>query len=284
MLQDPWGVQMGCQGITDNFEVIGDALGQGSTGVVYRARRRSDDKKVALKVMRMRDEEMLAIAKEEFTILRALKHPNIIQAYDFFTYSLGAVLVLELFHEGLTLEMAVHEAPARRLDECMSRKLFLCMMEAIEYLHGHGIIHRDIKAPNVLVNADLGELKIVDFNTARRVAQGALTMTGTADYLPPEVLLGESLCESSDIWAAGVCLFFMLQGSLPLERRLFSSHHAFGTAHNSTRAEKRFMGEKWAHLPGSCVDTLRRCLEVDHSLRPTAQDVLALDWLAAARL
>jgi len=265
------------QAVATQFEVH-EALGQGTTGVVFRAHRRSDRQEVALKIMRMYDEELLSIARQEYELLRSINHPHIIQALDFFTYSMGAVLVLEHF-DGCTLEAAVASAPGNRLTEATARVLFGALASAVAHLHDCGIVHRDVKAPNILVSRDLLDLKLVDFNTAQRVLEGgALTMTGTVDYLPPEVLLGESLSQSSDMWAVGVCLHFMLSGIMPVERRLFPSRREFARALTS-RSDSLLTGVQWRCVSEQCKALTRQCLEVDPQDRATAAQVLTSGWL-----
>eukprot|EP00929_Paragymnodinium_shiwhaense_P064526 TRINITY_DN32312_c0_g1_i1.p1 TRINITY_DN32312_c0_g1~~TRINITY_DN32312_c0_g1_i1.p1 ORF type:complete len:427 (-),score=82.37 TRINITY_DN32312_c0_g1_i1:415-1695(-) len=261
--------------LTDRFDVL-EALGQGTTGVVYKAKRKSNDEVVALKVMRMRDEEMLGIAREEFDILRTVDHPNVIRAFDFFAYPKGAVLVLEYF-AGDTLETAVSELPKKRFDEATARLLFKGLLEGVAHLHKLGIIHRDIKPSNTLVSSDRKQLRLVDFNTARKISEGALTMTGTPDFMPPEVLLGQSHTEACDVWSAGLCLTFMLAGRLLHERRCFSSHRAFGKALQSLSTEA--LEEKMGGVTGACLDTVLQCLKVRPSERPCAGDMLHNEWL-----
>lgn len=262
----------GHQDINRLFDVH-EALGQGTTGVVSRATRRTDGHVVALKVMRMDDEELLSTARQEFELLRSIQHPHIIEAFDFFLYPKGAVMVLSYF-EGKTLSDSVLAAPKRCMPEDVARHLFRQLVLAVDHLHKKGIIHRDVKATNILVSEDLLDLKLVDFNTAQRTIDGALTMTGTVDYLPPEVLLGDSLCEKSDIWAAGLCLHLMLTGALPVERRLFSSRTSFVKAMCSQEVPQDLQ-----HISVRCKTVLRACLEPTPQQRCAAADVLASEWL-----
>jgi len=266
----------GCQRIADEYELL-EKLGQGSVGVVYRASSRADSQQVALKVMRMHDQEMLQTARNEYELLKTLDHPKIIKAFEFFTYPMGAVLTLELF-DGKSLKQTVREAPRRRLTESKAQVLFSALLHAVAYLHDRDIIHRDIKAENVLVNKDCSDLRLVDFNTARNVMEGALTMTGTADYMPPEVLLGDSPAEGSDIWALGLCLHLMLRGRLPVDRKLFTSREEFGCASQSPLREP-LSSQKWSSVSDDCKDVLQRCLEVDPASRAEASDLLASDWV-----
>mmetsp|Transcript_5213 Transcript_5213/g.12559 ORF Transcript_5213/g.12559 Transcript_5213/m.12559 type:complete len:325 (+) Transcript_5213:137-1111(+) len=262
--------------IEDDFMDL-HPVGQGSTAVVYTAVRRADGQKVALKVVRVDDQEMVTKCKQEYELMKKLNHPSIIKALDFFTFSKGTVLVLEHF-DGQTMDKAVGQQANRRLNEADARRLFQQLLDAIAYMHREGVIHRDIKAQNILVSEDLSELRLLDFNTACCVEDGALTLTGTADYMPPEVLLGQSLSESSDIWAAGVCLHVMLAGAVPLCRQQFVSHDEFGAALR-TRIGAILGDTQWGHISKECKVVLCRCLVPEPLSRPTAFEVLADAWV-----
>lgn len=267
-----------CQRIADDYELF-EKLGQGSVGVVYRAFNRAESHQVALKVMRMHDQEMLQTARNEYDLLKTLSHPKIIKAFDFFTYPMGAVLSLEFF-DGNCLKQTIRDAPRRRLMESSAQVLFSALLHAVAYLHDRGIIHRDIKAENILVSRDCSDLRLVDFNTARNVMEGALTMTGTADYMPPEVLLGDSPAMGSDIWALGLCLHLMLRGRLPIDRKLFTSREEFGCASQSPLREP-LSSRKWENVSDDCKTVLQRCLEVDPEFRAQTSELLGNDWVKA---
>lgn len=252
------------------------SLGQGTTGVVYEATHKESGQCVALKVMRMHDEELLKTARTEYELLRSIRHPHIIRALDFFTYPRGAVLVLEHFH-GSTLETAIQDSPDKRFEERCAQRLFCALVQAVHHLHAQGIIHRDVKAENLLVSADMQDLRLVDFNTARHLVEGALTMTGTADYMPPEVLLGTSLTEGSDVWAMGICLHLMLTGTVPLKRRGFQSHEDFGRSLLGARADTEGLS-----LSASCLEVLQVCLTIDPEKRPGTPALLDYAWLTEA--
>eukprot|EP00418_Pyrodinium_bahamense_P054891 CAMPEP_0179182074 /NCGR_PEP_ID=MMETSP0796-20121207/90204_1 /TAXON_ID=73915 /ORGANISM="Pyrodinium bahamense, Strain pbaha01" /LENGTH=201 /DNA_ID=CAMNT_0020885897 /DNA_START=6 /DNA_END=608 /DNA_ORIENTATION=+ len=104
-----------CESIAARFELL-EALGQGSTAVVYRARRRADGQLAALKTIRVGEEELLQRAREEFELLQGIRHPHIIRAHELFTHPCGVVLVLEFF-EGHSLDVTVFEAQAQRFGE-----------------------------------------------------------------------------------------------------------------------------------------------------------------------
>jgi len=279
-------VEVACKSFEDGFS--GDSppikqlyemleiLGQGSTGVVYRAQCKKDQRIVAVKTMHARDEEMRSILREEFEILCKLSHPHIIQAFDFFTHKDQAALVLEYF-PGHSLTSAIKEAPGHLFPEASAQLLFKMLLQAIDYLHNRRIVHRDVKTDNVLVSKRLDDLRLVDFNTARRLCQGALTMTGTQEYSPPEVLLGESPSESGDIWCAGLCLHLMLCGNMP-ERgtgRLCLAAYAQAVATQPVLLS----GAAWQGISAPCKAVLSKCLALKKNERPAAMTLLSQPWL-----
>ncbi|CAE8598388.1 unnamed protein product [Polarella glacialis] len=262
--------------LSDGYTIL-ERLGQGSTGVVYRAARKADGKEVAVKCMRTTDEEMIDMLRKEFEVIRSVRHPNIIQTFDFFTTRESAVLVLEVF-EGPSLHRAVKRSPAP-FTEATAKVLFQMLMNALAYLHGRHIVHRDVKAANILVSEDLQDLRLIDFNTAHCLADGeALTMTGTQTYSAPEILLGESPSECGDIWCAGLCLHLMLSRKVPWRHENYPSLAAYTRAVATEPVS--FQGSCWSTVSEQCKSTIGKCLTVDKCLRPTASALLTQDnWL-----
>jgi serine/threonine protein kinase len=227
------------------------------------------------------DPEFLAIMEKEYQILKQIEHPHIIRAYDFFSSVDNSVLVMELF-DGPSLESMVRSSEGRHLQVDTSRLLFCQLLQAIDYLHRHRIVHRDVKAANILVSQDQKDLRLVDFNTARCLREGlSLTMTGTLDYAAPEILQGESPSECGDIWSAGLCLHFMLAGRLPRRREQFASLPDFAEAVATRKVTLH--GRRWSGIPESCKVMLQQCLEVNMSLRPTAATLLGRHYQGSPR-
>ncbi|CAL1154087.1 unnamed protein product, partial [Cladocopium goreaui] len=230
-----------------------EVIGQGSAGKVYKAQRSSDRRKVALKVLEAPDEEMLQLRRGEFEVLKTVSHPNIVRAFDFFSSNSRAVLVLS-YHSGQTLRKLVKHSGG--LPEAVARRLFGKLASAVDYLHSRRIIHRDITENNVIISDDRIDLHLADFNAAKALTEGgALTLTGSMDFNPPEVLNGHSSSEKHDIWSLGLCLHLMLLGSLP-HKRGAESKEALSLA--LTRSPVRCVGPRYGGISEPCKELLRR--------------------------
>lgn len=251
-----------------------EVIGSGSTSCVQHAVRRSDGQHLALKKMRSRDPEMISIARGEFELLKKIPpHPHIIQAIDFCGSSQEAVIVMEFFH-GRTLYKTVHDAPPKCLPERVACGLSNALFRAVSHLHTHGIVHRDIKPENIIVSSDLTDLRVIDFNVAHSLDDGpSLTPTGTDLYKAPETRNGEALSKPHDVWTAGLCLFFMLSGSLPKLQT-----DGYGEQMTGTQTVV-FEGPRWHHVSEGCKAFLSNCLVVDMDKRPTTSELLEHQWL-----
>lgn len=235
-----------------------ECLGSGACSSVYRARQ--GETPVALKLREALDEDMVANCRAEFEILRELRHPNIIQALDFFVIGQRTCLVLS-YHAVRNLTKAVKPGA---MTECTAKPLFRMLLKALDYLHCKRVLHRDVKGDNILVSHDDTELWLADFNTAHHLlAGGSLTMTGTWEYSPPEVIVeGESASEKADVWGAGLCGYLMLKGKLPLKFSAYESPTAYGEA--CVRHPVTCTGTSWEQFSPDCCETLRRSLHVDN--------------------
>ncbi|MEQ1893487.1 MAG: serine/threonine-protein kinase [Planctomycetota bacterium] len=203
---------------------LGELLGQGGMGLVYRARQRTLERPVALKLLAREIAAEPGFA-ERFTrearVLASLAHPHIVQVYEFGQAGPWFWFAMELV-EGASLRRLLSE---RALSAKQSLALVTQICEALQYAHDRGVVHRDIKPENVLVDR-AGQVKILDFGLSK--VSGAkpgdtLTRTdqvmGTPHYMAPEQWErpGE-VDHRADIYALGVVFYELLTGELPLGR------------------------------------------------------------------
>jgi serine/threonine-protein kinase len=206
---------------------IGEPIGSGGMGEVYRARDRTLERDVAIKVLPesfASDANRVARFEQEAKTLAALNHPNIAHIYGLERGDGVTALVMELV-EGPTLADRIAQGPIPA-DEALS--IAMQVLAALEAAHERGIIHRDLKPANVKVRPD-GTVKVLDFGIAKaldtRVTSGpqapslttpAMTQAGiilgTAAYMSPEQARGKQVDQRADIWAFGCLLYEMLTG------------------------------------------------------------------------
>ncbi len=195
-------------------------VGEGGMGVVYEARDRFLERKVAVKKLRDEIKEDTEERKRFITearLVARLRHENIVEIYSIVEEGMDLYLVFE-FVKGKTLEQAIKERG--RLDFSTASRIFHSVCRAVDYAHRQGVVHRDIKPSNIM----LGEgnaVKVMDFGVAGQ-AKSTLVKTqvnalaGTPLYMAPEAD-GEQVRRESDIFSLGICFFEMLSGRLPFE-------------------------------------------------------------------
>jgi eukaryotic-like serine/threonine-protein kinase len=201
------------------YEIVSE-LGRGAMGVVYKATDPVLGRLVAIKTINMaleRDgiENYEARFYQEARAAGGLTHPNIVTVYDVGKNGDVAYMAME-FVEGVELRALL--ASSRPLAVAQAISIAAQVAEGLAYAHERGIVHRDIKPPNIMVTRG-GSVKIADFGIARMRAAESLTQTGmmlgSPKYMSPEHVLGKRADQRGDIFSLGIILYEMLAGSAP---------------------------------------------------------------------
>lgn len=192
-------------------------LGRGAMGIVYRALDTRLDRPVALKQLfahHSGEPELARRFRNEARVLARLSHPHIVQVHDFFEDGSGAWIAMELV-DGDTLDRGMGNGPTPVAEVV---RIGIELATALDYAHAQGVVHRDFKPGNVLIDAD-GRCKISDFGIAKctesSVHTQAGTILGSPAYMSPEQARGDEVDERTDIYALGVTLYRMATGQLP---------------------------------------------------------------------
>jgi formylglycine-generating enzyme required for sulfatase activity/predicted Ser/Thr protein kinase len=207
------------------YELRGE-LGRGGMGVVYRAYDPTLDREVAIKSVRLDGVTEAERASLEERLSREarsaaqLRHPNIVQVYDFFRIDDRAFIVME-YVRGAMLEAMIVAGVQQNVP--MIVQVLRQAASALDAAHAEGIVHRDIKPGNMLLD-EMGNIKITDFGIARRMASGATetqagfgTTVGTLGYMAPEQIRGESVDGRADQFSLGVVAYQLFTGQMPFQ-------------------------------------------------------------------
>ncbi len=240
-----------------------DLCGRGGTAEVWRAQDESLDRVVALKLVTVPTDEGAQRAGEEARLLARLNHPALVPVYDAGTDDDDHPWVVMELVEGETLGDAIKRGP---LDPRRAAEVGQAIAEALAYVHGQNLVHRDVKPGNVLMGRD-GRVRLTDFGIARLVDAAKVTATGltvgTASYLAPEQVLGERVGPQADVYALGLMLLECLTG-----RREYA-----GSTVEVALARLNRSPEISDALPAGWPGLLRAMTDNDPLARPVASEV-----------
>lgn len=248
--------------LADNYDVEPVALGKGGFAEVRRATVRVTGAKRAVKIISKSDKNNPGLLKAEIEVMKMLDHPNVVTLFEIFEDSDTLSLVLELCSGG---ELEGYVEKHGNLKESEAALATKHVMSAVRYLHGKGIIHRDIKAPNCLLLLPTGldarqAVKLSDYGLSCHFTKGvALSQRcGTPSHMAPEVFL-KSYSEKVDIWSVGIMLYWMMSRRLPFGQG--------GPSEDNAKARLQFSSSAWVNAGQDVVNIVTAMLHKDASQR-----------------
>ncbi|MBI2901565.1 MAG: protein kinase [Planctomycetes bacterium] len=199
-----------------NYTLLAE-LGRGGMGVVYRAEQKSLGRPVALKILSVAQdwasEETLARFRREGEVMARLAHPDVVAVHDFGVHEERVYIAMELVH-GMQLDRYV-QSHFPTFEQSLA--IVARVARALYHAHGQGIVHRDVKPSNILVDTN-GNPKLSDFGLAKvegaKVSRSGAIL-GTPVYMSPEQATGEGVDARSDVYGLGAVLYEMLTGAPP---------------------------------------------------------------------
>eukprot|EP00931_Biecheleriopsis_adriatica_P053364 TRINITY_DN31222_c0_g1_i1.p1 TRINITY_DN31222_c0_g1~~TRINITY_DN31222_c0_g1_i1.p1 ORF type:complete len:776 (-),score=180.62 TRINITY_DN31222_c0_g1_i1:39-2366(-) len=268
-----------------------DLIGEGRNGAVFTVQHKVKGQYYACKVLHKAEQEKKTLLAE-IENLRKMDHPNIVRLYEVNEDREAVSLIME-YCSGGDLFSLISESEKGYLSEDLARSFAQQMLSALAYCHSRGIVHRDVKPENFLLENQVeegiaGMLKLADFGiaTSMRCAEGEKEgqVSGSIPYMAPELftkrwgsLVRDSRDDmqklaSSDLWSCGIVIYVMLSGDLPYgndEYRIASGE------------PPDFSREVWREVSPAAIDLIGKLLVPDIDARWTAQEALHHEWFTS---
>src|SRR5579859_7995486 len=261
--------------LANRYEIL-NVLGTGGMGAVYKAKDLELDRLVALKVIRpelARNQAIVDRFKQELRLSHKVTHRNVVRLYDLSEDAGMRFVTMELV-AGRDLRSILEERGKLPANEAVDIFQQICL--ALEAAHVVGILHRDLKPQNVMIE-DTGRVVVMDFGLARMIdSDDGMTQTGalvgTLDYMSPEQALGKELDQRSDIFALGLIGYEMMTGSMP-----FRAESMVASLLKRTQQRAVPLSEVDKNIPGTLSNIIAKCLEKDPANRYQRAEELEAD-------
>ena len=250
---------------------VKEEIGRGGFGVVYAAKRKSDGVEVAIKEV-SKDIDTLTednVPLEVALMQRVNDVPGVIKLITYFDTSDSFYVVMERFNSKDLFDFINDQGP---LPEHMTRELFMQLVDTVIKCHEKGVVHRDIKDENILIDINTFKIKLIDFGSGALLQEGLYhKFMGTRVYSPPEwINCRVYTAEALTVWSLGILLYNMLCGDIPFES-------------DQEISAGRLVWLKQLKLSSQVKDLILGCLSVDPSKRMTLCEVLNHPWGRAGR-
>jgi serine/threonine-protein kinase len=251
-------------------------LGQGGMGRVYKAYDKELDRVVAIKVVRqgvMGEADAIKRFKQELLLASKISHKNILRIHDMGEVA-GVRFISMAYVEGHDLYGIIRDNPKLPLDRIL--KFATQLAEALAAAHSEGVVHRDLKPQNILVNKD-DQIFVSDFGLAKSFEEGAVGMTrtgaflGTPRYMSPEQVEGKPADQRSDLYSYGLILYEMLVGDVP-----FTGESTLKVMYQRIQEKPKNPKTLKPDIPAWVARIVMRCLEKEPAARyQSAYEILA---------
>lgn len=249
-------------------------IGEGSFGCVYEGVEKESNRRVAVKIISkeyLKQLDMVDQYKNEINIQSNLHHPNVIELYRIEDDQTNFYQMMELA-QGCNMWELLNTMGT--LAEDTLHFYVLQLIQAIHYLHNDaGIMHRDVKLENIVVDKD-DNIKLIDFGLSASIKEDVLFTCGSAPYLAPEMIEGRQHTTAVDIWCVGVVIYTLIYGHFPFQPK--SNQKLYQSILYSDPKFDPIVSE-------SLIDLMNRLLTKDHEKRITIDEVLEHKWVKSHR-
>ena len=255
-----------------SFYLFGRLIGRGAFGKVNLGLHILSGKIVAIKSFnknKLKDENSKEKIYHEINLMKSLKHNSIVRILETIETSNYILIIMENINGGDLLSFVKKRT---KLNEKTSKIIFKQLITSLKYIHSKGIIHRDIKLDNILIDLH-NNIKICDFGVGKNYTNNEKFMEqcGTPAYIAPEILKNEGYeGPPVDIWSSGVVLYAMLSGNVP-----FKANNINDLKHNIILGNYNIIN----HISNDAQNIIMRLLEINPSKRITINEILSHPWI-----
>ncbi|CCH45586.1 hypothetical protein BN7_5169 [Wickerhamomyces ciferrii] len=247
-----------------------ETIGRGAFANVYRAINKITNDEVAIKEIFIEDDDNILELMCEIDLLKILKHKNIVKYHGFIKNDKKLLIFLEYCSGGSLRTLYKKQGP---LSEKQVAKYLVQVLEGLKYLHSQGVVHRDVKAANILLTSK-GDIKLTDFGVSTKVSSNTIktySIAGTPNWMAPEIISMDGTSTASDIWSLGATIVELLTGE-PLYSHLneMAALHAIVT--DDSPPIPTFISEL-------CKDFIMKCFAKQPNERISAKELFNHPWL-----